>query len=124
MSRTNEILDMLGAARYLTTMDLTTGYWQMPLDPEARVKFTTPIRLFEFLVMPFGLKGVPATIQHLVNQLLRGIEDFALAYMDNICVFSQTWEDHVSQVKRVLGRLQDAGLTINAGSCKVRMAAS
>ncbi|CAM4603911.1 unnamed protein product [Lepidochelys kempii] len=122
--RTDEILDKLGGARYLTTMDLTKGYWQVPLDPEARAKsvFTTPKRLFKFLVLPFGLKGTPATFQHLVGQLLRGMEDFALAYIYDICVFSQTWEEHVSQVRRVLGHLQDAGLTIKAGKCKVGMA--
>ncbi|CAM5116851.1 unnamed protein product [Natator depressus] len=105
-------------------MGLTKGYWQVPLNPEARAKsaFTTPIGLFKFLVLPFGLKGAPATIQPRVDQLLRGMEDFALAYIDDIYVFSQTWEEHVSQVKRVLGHLQDAGLTIKAGKCKVGMA--
>ncbi|XP_074834805.1 uncharacterized protein LOC142002527 [Carettochelys insculpta] len=58
--------------------------------------------LYEFLVLPFGLKGAPATFQHLVNQRLKGMESFALAYMDDICIISQTWEDHVSQVKQVL----------------------
>ncbi|XP_065277149.1 uncharacterized protein LOC135893275 [Emys orbicularis] len=121
MPRTDEILDKLGGARYLTTLDLTKGYWQVPLDPEARAKsaFTTPIGLLEFLVLPFGLKRAPATFQRLVDQLLRGMEGFALAYIDDICVFSQTWEEHVAQVKRVLGRLQDAGLTIKAEKCKL-----
>ncbi|XP_065276934.1 killer cell immunoglobulin-like receptor 3DL1 [Emys orbicularis] len=72
------------AINYLTTLDLTKGYWQVPLDPEARAKsaFTTPVGLFEFLVLPFGLKGAPATFQRLVDQLLRGMEDFALAYIE------------------------------------------
>ncbi|CAM4668591.1 unnamed protein product, partial [Caretta caretta] len=88
----------------------------------AKSAFTTPIGLSEFLVLPFSLEGAPATFQRLVDQLLRGTEDFALAYIDDLCVFSQTWEDHVSQVKRGLGCLQDAGLTIKAGKCKVGMA--
>ncbi|CAM5130024.1 unnamed protein product [Natator depressus] len=50
------------------------------------------------------------------------MEDFALAYIDDICVFSETWKDHVSQVKRGLGHLLDTGLTIKAGKCKVGMA--
>ncbi|CAM5172757.1 unnamed protein product [Eretmochelys imbricata] len=124
MPRTDEILDKLGGTRYLTTVYLTKGYWQVPLDLEARAKsaFTTPIEIFEFLVLPFGLKGAPATFQCLVDQLLRRMEDCALAYIDDICVFSETWEDHVSQVKRGLGHLQDTGLTIKAGKCKVGMA--
>ncbi|CAM4701753.1 unnamed protein product [Caretta caretta] len=95
MPRTDEILDKLGGAWFLTTMDLTKGYWQVPLDPEARAKsaFTTPIGLFEFLVLPLGLKGAPPTLQCLVDQLLRRMEDFALAYIDDICVFSETWKD-------------------------------
>ncbi|CAM5140707.1 unnamed protein product [Natator depressus] len=50
------------------------------------------------------------------------MESFAVAYIDDICVFSQTWEDHVSQVRQVLDRLQGAGLTVKAEKCKVGMA--
>ncbi|CAM4628861.1 unnamed protein product [Lepidochelys kempii] len=116
MPRTDKLLDKLGGARYLTTMDLTKGYWQVPLDADARLKsaFITPLGLYEFLTLPFGLKGMPATFQRLVDQLLRGMESFAVAYIDDICVFSQTWEDHVSQVRQVLDRLQGAGLTVKA----------
>ncbi|CAM4640977.1 unnamed protein product [Caretta caretta] len=104
MPRPDELLHKLGGARYLTTMDLTKGYWQVPLDADARLKsaFITPLGLYEFLTLPFCLKGAPATFQHLVDQLLRGMERFAVAYIDDICVFSQTWEDHVSQVRQVL----------------------
>ncbi|CAM5129657.1 unnamed protein product [Natator depressus] len=76
----------------------------------------------EFLTLPFGLKGVPATFQRLVDQLLRGMESFAVAYIDEICVFSQTWEAHMSQIRQVLDRLQGAGLTVKAEKCKVGMA--
>ncbi|XP_075764387.1 uncharacterized protein LOC142819706 [Pelodiscus sinensis] len=124
MPRPDELLDKLGGARYLTTLDLTKGYWQVPLDQEARLKsaFITPLGLYEFLVLPFGLKGAPATFQRLVDQLLRGMENCALAYIDDICVFSQSWEDHVAQVSQVLDRLREAGLTVKAGKCKVGMA--
>ncbi|CAM5130313.1 unnamed protein product [Eretmochelys imbricata] len=93
MPRPDELLDKLGGARYLTTMDLTKGYWQVPLDADARLKsaFITPLGLYEFLTLPFGLKGAPATFQRLVDQLLRGMESFAVAYIDDICVFSQIW---------------------------------
>ncbi|CAM5100475.1 unnamed protein product [Natator depressus] len=110
MPRPDELLDKLGGARYLTTMPLTKCYWQVPLDAD------------EFLTLPFGLKGAPATLQRLVDQLLRGMESFAVAYIDDICVFSQTWEDHVSQVRQVLDRLQGAGLTVKVEKCKVGMA--
>ncbi|CAM5074953.1 unnamed protein product [Natator depressus] len=124
MPRPDKLLDKLGGARYLTTMDLTKGYWQVLLDADVQLKsaFVTPLGLYEFLTLPFGLKGAPATFQRLVDQLLRGMESFAVVYIDDICVFSQTWEDHVSQVRQVLDRLQGAGLTVKAEKCKVGMA--
>ncbi|CAM5178835.1 unnamed protein product [Eretmochelys imbricata] len=88
----------------------------------AEIGLITPLGLYEFLTLPFGLKGAPATFQRLVDQLLRGMESFAVAYIDDICVFSQTWEDHVSQVRQVLDRLQGAGLTVKVEKCKVGMA--
>ncbi|CAM4585457.1 unnamed protein product [Lepidochelys olivacea] len=124
MPRPEELLDKLGGAWYLTTMDLTKRYWQVPLDADARLKlaFITPLGLYEFLTLPFGLKEAPATFQCLVDQLLRGMESFAVAYINGICIFSQTWEDHVSQVRQVLDRLQEAGLTVKAEKCKVGLA--
>ncbi|CAM4716401.1 unnamed protein product [Caretta caretta] len=50
------------------------------------------------------------------------MESFAMVYIDDICLFSQTWEDHVSQVRQVLDQLQEAGLTVKAEKCKVGMA--
>lgn len=81
-------------------MNLTKGSWQVPLNSDARQKsaFTTPLGLFEFLVLPFGLNGALTTFQSLADQFLRGTEDFALVYLD---------EEPVSQVKRVLGHLHD-----------------
>ncbi|CAM5089869.1 unnamed protein product [Natator depressus] len=124
MPRPDELLDKLWGARYLTIMDLTKGYWQVPLDADAQLKsaFITHLGLYEFLTLPFGLKGALAIFQRLVDQLLRGMESFAVAYIDDICVFSQTWEDHVSQVKQVLDPLQEAGLTIKAEKYKVGLA--
>ncbi|CAM5157238.1 unnamed protein product [Eretmochelys imbricata] len=124
MPRPGEILDKLQGAHYLSTMDLTKGDWQMPLGPDARLKsaFSTPLGLSEFLVLPFDLKGESATSQRQVDQLLRGMENLALASIDDICIFSQTWEEHMSQVKRVLGCPKEAGLTVKAEKFKVGMA--
>ncbi|CAM4596764.1 unnamed protein product [Lepidochelys olivacea] len=93
MDRPDKLLDKLGGAQYLTTMDLTKGYWQVPLDAEARLKlaFITPLGLYEFLTLPFGLKGAPATFQHLVNLLLRRMESFAVAYIHRIIEY-QGWK--------------------------------
>ena len=67
--------------------------------------------LYQFTVMPFGLQGAPATFQHLMDQVLRGVGDFAAAYLDDIVIFSETWEDHLTYVRSVLSRLQKSGHT-------------
>ena len=62
MPRLDDLIDKLGKAKYITTLDLTRGYWQVPVKPEARPKtaFVTPFGLYQFTVMPFGLSGAPS----------------------------------------------------------------
>ena len=62
MPRIDDILDQVGQARYITTLDLAKGYWQLPVAEEDRPKtaFITPRGLYQFKMMPFGLCGVPA----------------------------------------------------------------
>ncbi|CAM4574534.1 unnamed protein product [Lepidochelys kempii] len=73
--RINELVDRLGNARFLTTLDLTKGYWQIPLAKDAKEKmaFSTPEDLFQYTVLPFGLHGAPTTFQRLMDKLLRPI---------------------------------------------------
>ncbi len=65
MPRVDELLDRLGTARIYSTLDLTKGYWQIPLSPLSKEKsaFTTPFGLHQFVTLPFGLFGGPATFQ-------------------------------------------------------------
>ncbi|CAN2390404.1 K02A2.6-like, partial [Pristimantis euphronides] len=123
MPRIDDLLDRLGKAQYLTIMDLSRGYWQIPLSPEAqeRSAFITPFGLYESTVMPFGMKNAPATFQRMVNNLLMGCEGFAAAYLDDIAIFSPTWEDHLQHLSEVLERIHQAGLTIKPGKCQLGM---
>ena len=63
MPRVDDLIDRLGKARYITTLDLSRGYWQVPVSESSRpmTAFATPYGLFQFRVMPFGLHGAPAT---------------------------------------------------------------
>ena len=89
------------------------GYWQVPVAAQDRHKtaFTTPMGLFQFRVTPFGLSGAPASFQRMTDQLLDGIQDYAAAYLDDLVIFSSTWEDHLKQLQEILSRLRQAGLT-------------
>ncbi|XP_072169909.1 uncharacterized protein [Diadema setosum] len=120
MPNIEAIIDELGKAKFMTTIDLTKGYWQVPLTKEARKKsaFITPFGLFEFNVMPFGMQGAPATFQRLVDQVLRGVNEFATAYIDDIIIYSESWDEHLAHVREVLGRLRAAGLTAKPSKCK------
>ncbi|CAN2390102.1 K02A2.6-like [Pristimantis euphronides] len=123
MPRIDELLDRLASAQYITILDLSRGYWQIPMSQEARERsaFITPFGLYESLVMPFGMKNAPATFQRLVDQLLEGLGGFAVAYLDDIAIFSSTWEDHLKHLNRVLRKIQAAGLTIKPEKCQIAM---
>ena len=109
MPRIDDILDQVGQARYITTLDLAKGYWQVPVAEEDRTKtaFITPRGLYQFKMMPFGLCGAPATFQRMMDQVIRGMHKFASAYLDDLIIFSTTWEDHLTHLKAVLSRLQE-----------------
>ena len=72
MPRVDELIDRLGNAKFITTLDLTRGYWQVPMEEASRpmTAFTTPFGLYQFQMMPFGLSGAPATFQRLMDKVL------------------------------------------------------
>lgn len=123
MPRVDDILDDIGQAQYFTTLDLARGYWQVPVAEEDRQKmaFTTPFRLFQFNVMPFGLCGAPVTFQRLMDEVINGLGQFAKAYLDDIVIFNLSWEDHLRHVQVVLSRLKEAGLTVKVTKCQFAM---
>ena len=124
MPRVDEMLDQLGRAKYISTMDLTKGYWQVPVAEEDQQKtaFATPFGLFEFTRMPFGLQGAPATFQRMMDKLLNGLGAFAKAYMDDLVIFSETWEEHMLHLRTIFRKLKKAGLTAKPQKCQFAMA--
>ena len=76
MPRIDDLIDQVGRERYLTTLDLARGYWQVPVAQNSQhlTAFTTPFGLYQFQVMPFGLSGAPATFQCMMDQILVGVE--------------------------------------------------
>ncbi len=115
MPRVDELLDRLGGTRYISTLDLTKGYWQVPLTEEAKPKtaFSTPSGHWQYRVLPFGLHGAPATFQRMMDILLRPHQSYAATYLDDVVVHSESWEEHLAQLRRVLLELRRAGLTAN-----------
>ena len=124
MPRIDNLIDRLGAAKYITTLDLTRGYWQVPVAKEDQHKtaFITPFGLFQFRVMPFGLCGAPATFQRMMDRLIEGLEDFTAAYLDDLVIHSDNWAEHLQHIQCVLHKLQEAGLTAKPAKCQIAMA--
>ena len=122
MPHINDLIDRLGKACYITTLDLAKGYWQVPLASEYRAKtaFSSPLGLFQFTVMPFGLQGAPATFQRLMGSVVSGL-DFCAAYKDDLIVQSKTWKEHLAHLEHVFVRLEQAGLTVKASKCQIGM---
>ena len=123
MPRVDEILDRLGQANYISSIDRTKGYWQIPLAEESKDKtaFTTPFGLFEFNVMPFGLHGAPATFQRLMDNILLNERESSDAYIDDVTVASETFEEHLMDLRRVLTSIREAGLTIKPAKTNLAM---
>ena len=104
LPRTDDILDTLGGSQYFSTLDLSSGYWQIELDPATRDKsaFTSHCGLYEFTRMPFGLCNAPATFQRLMQVVLSGLGGkFCFVYIDDILVCSKTFEEHIYHLKQV-----------------------
>ena len=120
--RLSDIFDAIGEAnaQYFSSLDLGKAFWQVPLSEEskARAAFITYDGIFEFQTMPFGLSGAPATFQHLMMKVLRGISwKYVLCYVDDVIIFSSTFEDHLNNLEEVFKRLRNAGLKLSPNKC-------
>ena len=97
LPRIDDLLDQLGKAKYFSTLDLAAGYWQVQMHPDSveKTAFATYQGLYEFTVMPFGLKNAPGVFQRLMQRVLMGLNpeegpDFVSVYLDDLLVFSET----------------------------------
>lgn len=117
----SEILDNLRDAKYLTSIDLSKAFWQLPIAEEDRNKtaFYIPGRgTLRFKTTAFGLTNAPATQQRLVDMLFGDFELKVFAYLDDVIVISTTFEEHVTLLERIFKKLNEANLTINLEKCK------
>ena len=120
LPRIDDILALLGKSKCFTTLDLRSGYWQVPLNKRDQEKtaFTCHAGLFEFKIMPFGLCGAPSHFQQLMSIVLEGLEDHAMAYLDDILVFSKTPEEHFRHLQEVFNRLRNHNLKLKLKKCQ------
>jgi hypothetical protein len=123
MPRVEEMLDRLGQAEFISTIDLAKGYYQVPVRKEDQDKtaFISPFGKYRFTRMPFGLKGAPTTFQRLMDSILDGLQDSTSAYIDDIVIRSVDWKSHCEHLIEVLSRLRRDGLTAKPRKCQLGM---
>ena len=88
-----EVLEAVGRSRVISKLDLSKGYYQVPLLTEhiGKTAFVCHKRSFEFLKMPFGVKNAPAVFQSLMTQIMKDCSKFARPYIDDVVIFSTSW---------------------------------
>lgn len=122
LPRISAILDRLREARYVSSLDLKDGYWQIPMEESSKkyTAFTVAGRgLYQWRVMPFGLHSAPATFQRALDRVIGpDLEPHAFAYLDDIIVTGKTLEEHLKNLGEVFRRLRAANLKINPEKCE------
>eukprot|EP00253_Pinus_taeda_P002272 PITA_02272 len=94
--------DQLKGGKYFSKIDLNSGYHKVPIKPSDvwKTAFKAKESLFEWLVIPFGLTDAPATFMRLMDDILWPfINSFVVAYLDDILIFNQSWEDHLHHIR-------------------------
>ncbi|XP_075188139.1 uncharacterized protein LOC142260631 [Anomaloglossus baeobatrachus] len=122
LPRIEESLSALGHAKFFSTLDLASGYWQVPVaeKDKAKTAFILPMGLYEFNRMPFGLSNAPGTFQRLMEHCLGDLNfESVLIYLDDVIVFGTSFKDHLQKLRQVLGRLRDHGLKIKPRKCQL-----
>jgi len=122
LPRIDDILDRLAGSQYFSTLDMKQGYWQIPIYEQDKKKtaFVTTEGLYEFNVLPFGLSNAPATFQRLINSVLGALRwDISLVYLDDIIVYSPSFNKHVQHLDLVFNALEKANVKLNPDKCSI-----
>ena len=118
MSKVEDIFSKLNGTTYFATLDLWAGYHHIPLDKPSipKTAFNSPFRKFEYVKVPFGLAQAPAYFQELMTGILKDFP-FAIAYLDDIILFSKTPQEHLSHFHMVFKKLKSANFSMKKSKC-------
>lgn len=120
LPRIDDVLDRLAGAKWFASIDLLSGYYQVPVAAKDREKtaFITPDGLYEFTRMPQGVQNGPACFQRLMDRVLRHLKwSMCLVYLDDCLVFGSTFDEFLERLHLVLTAIGNAGLTLNPRKC-------
>jgi hypothetical protein len=122
LPRVDEILDCLAGSQYFSVLDMKSGYYSIEIEEEhkQRTAFTVgPLGFYEYNRLPFGLSNSPASYQRCMERILGDLHlKVCLIYLDDVIIFSRTYEEHKERLRQVMGRIADAGLKMAPRKCR------
>ncbi|KAH9103881.1 hypothetical protein AeMF1_019899, partial [Aphanomyces euteiches] len=121
MPRIDDLLDVLGRAKLFSTMDIASGYWNVPMakDSIEKTAFTCKYGLYEWLVMPFGLCNAVLCFERLMEHILIDYKwRTCLVYLDDCIVYSEDFGSHLIRLSQVLTKFREAGFKLKMSKCK------
>ena len=122
LPRIDDILDSLLGNKFFTVLDMKSGYHQIEIDDyhKERTAFTVgPLGFYEYVRMPFGLANAPATYQRLMEDCFSGLNlDVCFIYLDDVIIFSKTYEEHLMILEKVFDRMRKEGLKLSPSKCQ------
>ena len=123
ISDPHQIFASISKARFFSKLDLTSGYWQVPMAEQSKAytAFRTRFGLFQFTVMPFGLVNAPATFSRLMREVTKGLPH-THCYLDDLLVATETWDEHLKALTALLEALQRHGLKAKPTKCELGFA--
>jgi hypothetical protein len=122
LPRIGDTLDTLAGTKWFSVLDLRSGYWQVDVHPDDKEKtaFSTGQGLWQFTVMPFGLRNAPATFERLMETVLRGLTyDSCLVYLDDVIMIGSTFVEHILNLWKVFEWFREVHLKCNPGKCQL-----
>ena len=115
----DETLEKLRGAKFFTTLDLASGYWQMALDEESKQKtgFITHRGLYEYNVIPFGLSNAGPAFQRNMETVIADLTN-SMVYIDDIMTYSMTFDEHLIHLEELFKKLKEANLKVKTSKCE------
>jgi hypothetical protein len=113
-------MEALGESTIFSVLDLSHGFHQLPLDKASRAKtaFSTRRGLYRWATVSFGIRNGPAGFKRLLDSVLAGPTfECCLLYLDDIIVYSKSFERHMEALDKAFTALRDSGLKLNASKC-------
>ena len=119
LPKIDKMYGRLRGAKVFTTLDLRSGYYHIGLSKNSKAKtaFVTPFGKYQFEAVPFGLAQALAYFQQLISIVLQGCSDFAMAYLDDIIIFSKNEAEHLKHIEIIFQKLKEAGLKLKESKC-------